>query len=153
MDVHLIKATSFNAENLTVAVFLCPNLSVYPAYLYHDPKWFKPQIKLTFRCIYLLRCTIRKSCTAIRANQLASLVVNLQALMTTAKEMHGTKLTAAFSHKSKDLYRHLHHLSSYCTTQHQFIIVEKVEVFSKFFNSTFTVSDFVLPTVHRMPKP
>ena len=73
----------------------------------------------------------------------------IQALMTFAREMYGAKLTAAFSHKPKELYRYLHHLSSY-TAMPQVLIYnstsiyypkEKVESFNKFFNSTFTVSD------------
>ena len=71
--------------------------------------------------------------------------------MTTAKEMYGAKLTEVFSHKPKDLYQHLHHLSSY-TALAQVLIYSsepiyhpkgKVEAFNKFFNSTFTACQWL----------
>ena len=81
--------------------------------------------------------------------------------MTTVKEMYGTKLTAAFSHKRKDLYRHLYHLSSY-TAMPQVLIYTSAPIYHpkkkrgsiyEFFNSTFIISDFVLPSSHQMPTP
>ena len=77
---------------------------------YQYPKWFSPEIKHHLNSFRSLRWSIKKLYTETKANKLTSLEFKSQALMTTAKEMYGAKLTAAFSHKPKDLYRHQHHL-------------------------------------------
>ena len=171
MDFYLMEmhfdTTSFNAEHLWTGLksAILDGCSLFVPKLkrssYHHPKWFTPEIKHLLNCIRSLRRNIRKSYTEIRANKLSTLEVKLQALMSTAKETYGARLTAAFTRNPKDLYRHLRHLSHY-TTMPQVLIYdstpiyhpkEKVEAFNKFFNSTFTISDFVLPPQHRMPTP
>ena len=66
--------------------------------LYQYPKWFSPEIKHLLNCVRSLRHSIEKSYTVTKANKLTYLEFKLQALMTTAKEIYRTKLTAAFSH-------------------------------------------------------
>ena len=44
------------------------------------------------------------------------------------KEMYGAKLTAAFSHEPKDLYRHLRNLSSY-TAMPQVLVYHSTPIF------------------------
>ena len=81
--------------------------------------------------------------------------------MTSAKEIYGANLTAAFSLQPKDLYWHLQHLSNYKAMPQVLIynsapiyhLKEEVEAFNKSFNSIFSVSDFVLLTLHQMLTP
>ena len=112
MEMHF-NNTSFNAERLWMSLkstilegcnLFVPKLKCSS---YRRPKWFNLEVKHLLNCIHSPRRSIEKSYTAIRANKLTSLEVKLQALMTSAKEMYGAKLTAAFSHKPKsyiDIY-------------------------------------------------
>ena len=125
------------------------------------PKWFTSEIKHLLNCIHSLRRSIKKSSSITKANRLSSLELKVQSLIISAKEKYGTDLIAAFSHKPKDLYRHLRYLSKH-TSMPQTLIYDsasinhpkdKVEAFNRYFNSTFTSSDFVLPPLDQMPTP
>ena len=125
------------------------------------PKWFTSEIKHLFNCIHSLRRSIKKSSSITKANKLSSLELKVQSLIISAKEKYGANLIAAFSHKPKDLYRHLRYLSKH-TSMPQTLIYDsvsishpkdKVEAFNRYFNSTFTTSDFVLPPLDQMPTP
>ena len=79
--------------------------------------------------------------------------------MSNAKEDYKTHLLTSFSRNPKILYRDLQHLSKFSETPQCLVYdssfvsdpIDKVEVFNRFLNSTFTVSDFALPSIDQMP--
>ena len=150
--LHL-KFEIFSACNVFIPKTKCTT--------YKFPKWFTPEIKHAINRVRSLKRKIKKSSCATKLAKLTSLESELQALMSTAKENYGTKLLSSFSHNSKVLYRQLRYLSKFsampqCLVYNSLPILhpkDKVEAFNNFFNSTFTVSNFVLPPMNQMPTP
>ena len=81
--------------------------------------------------------------------------------MSNGKKDYKVHFLTTFSHNPKVFYRHLRHLSKFSETPHCLVCnstsildpIDKVEVFNRFFNSTFTVSDYALPSINQMPTP
>ena len=125
------------------------------------PKWFNPEIKHLLNRIRTLRRKLKKSSNATKLASLSSLELELQELISNAKEDYKAHLLTSFSHNPKVLYRHLRHLSKFSKTPQCLVYnsssvldpIDKVEAFNRFFNSTFTVSDFALPSIDKMPTP
>ena len=126
-----------------------------------SPKWYTTEMRHTInRCKTLTRRNKSKP-TESTSLRLSNLSTHLQELMTTAKSEYEKSLAVCFKFNPSKLFRHLRDLSKKSpqtrTIIHNGSIITETgqiaEIFNKYFNSTFTRSDYTLPPWDKMPSP
>ena len=148
-----LKSTIYCAHDLFVPKFKASS--------HTSPKWFNSDIRHQLNRIHTLRNRIKKSATFYTLSKLSIMEENLQQLILSSKDKFVQNLCSTFKLKPKELYNHLNKLSKSNSTckfiTHNSKLVcdpaEKPLVFNQFFNSTFTRSDFSLPSVKHLPSP
>ena len=108
---------------------------------------------------------VAKLCSFIKPSiakiyKLTVLESKLQESIQISKQVYITNLLSSFNTKPGHLYRHLHRLIKPDLSP-QFIIhnstpiynSDMCEIFNNYFHSTFTASDYTLPSIHELPSP
>ena len=103
------------------------------------PKWFNPEIKHLLNHIHTLKCKLKRSSNATNLASLSSLELELQELMSNAKEDYKVYLLTSFQHNPKVHYCRIRHLSKFLKTPQCLVYtsssvldpIDKVEAFNQ----------------------
>ena len=125
------------------------------------PRWFDPSIRHTLNKAHTLRRKIKRNTTPYSIAKLEVLESTLKEMILRAKDSYLSNLAVEFRSNLKKLYRHLADISSskysqYPLTQDGVAVndpLEKATMFNEFFNSTFTTSDYQLPSYQSLQSP
>ena len=126
-----------------------------------SPRWFNSSIRHQLNRTRTLKRRVKKRPTLHMQDKLTTAELTLQTAMLEAKENYLSTLVGSFKTQPKKLYGYLNSLteSKYKPQSivHNNQIVrdprQKAELFNKFFNSTFTKSNFKLPPVSSLQVP
>jgi len=136
-------------------------IPVIPIPSFPSPPWFHAEIRHCFRKIHSVRRLIRKNPTLHRIVKLRSLESAAEEMISSAKESHIANLVSSFSSDPKKLFRYLRDLNR-PSTSNVFVNNDGESVkdtaciatcFNEFFHSTFTRSDYILPSIDQLPTP
>ena len=126
-----------------------------------SPRWFNSSIRHQLNRTRTLKRRVKKRPTLHMQDKLTTAELTLQTAMLEAKENYLSTLVGSFKTQPKKLYGYLNSLteSKYKPQSivHNNQIVrdprQKAELFNKFFNLTFTKSNFKLPPVSSLQVP
>ena len=143
----------WNACNLLVP--LCERKKL------RGPHWYTSEVRHLLDRVHTTRRRIKQISSACLLTKLDRLEKDLGEAIVLAKAKYETHLVSIFHNNPSKLYRHLAELSKPKSGPQVIIDQEapvhdsftKVKLFNQFFNSTFTVSDFVLPSLNSLPCP
>ena len=128
---------------------------------YPSPKWFDAKIRHHLKTIHTVKRQLNEKHTNNRVLKLNTLEADLEEMISCAKATYIESLVTSFSSDPKKLYRYLRDLNK-PSTPSVFVncdgdILEDptciATCFNEFFNSTFTRSEYVLPSVSNLPSP
>lgn len=153
ISCHLLNTTLTNACH-----YFIPTIKIRSN---SSPKWFNAEIRHHFNQIHSVRRLVRKNPTISRITKLHNLETFIEKLICSSKESYILGLIASFSSDPKKLYRYLRDLTKTSTSdvfldKDSEIITDPLkiaEAFNDFFHSTFTRSEFVLPSIDELPTP
>ena len=125
------------------------------------PHWYTSEVRHLLNRVHTTRRRIKQISSACLLTKLDRLEKDLGEAIVLAKAKYETHLVSIFRNNPSKLYRHLAELSRPKSGPQVIIDQEapvhdsftKVKLFNQFFNSTFTVSDFVLPSLNSLPCP
>lgn len=148
-----IKDTILNACHLYVPKVQLPRSP--------SPKWFTAEIKHSINKCRSLRRRIKRNSTPYLLSKLQTLEASTQDLIQSAKYSYEQHLVSCYHSNPAKLLHHLKDLSHPKSTSYPIIHESKVvtssyvkaSLFNSFFNSVFTVSNFVLPSPEHLPTP
>ena len=126
-----------------------------------SPRWYTAEIRHNINRIRSLRRRINKNTTPGRLVKLTNLSAHIHYLMETAKTEYQSKLVSTFGSNPRKLYSYLSDLHNAKSPpniiHHNNSIVDNpleiAEIFNKYFNSTFTSSNFTLPDIQQLSSP
>lgn len=150
---NLLKAKIFDACHLFI-----PKLRILRHY---NPRWFNKEIRHLLNSSHTLKRLIKKKPTTYKLAKLSQMESHLQELILSAKLSYVDKLVSSFFSEPKKLFKYIRYLTQsslmpQCLFYESVAIRDpgdKADAFNKFFHSTFTHSDFVLPPMSEMPTP
>ena len=148
-----LKGVIWDACNLLVP--LCERKKL------RGPHWYTSEVRHLLNRVHTTRRRIKQISSACLLTKLDCLENVLGEAIVLAKAKYETHLVSIFCNNPSKLYRHLAELSRPKSGPQVIIDQEasvhdlftKVKLFNQFFNSTFTVSDFVLPSLKSLPCP
>ena len=125
------------------------------------PRWYTSEIRHNLKRLRTLRRLLRKKETPTRLNKLSQLTHQFQCMTARAKENYIKRLISDFNRNPQKIYSHLKQLSDvnsmHCSFYHNNSVITSpaqiAELFNAYFNSTFTSSDFILPSLDQLPIP
>ena len=144
------------------AVHACVPISPNPLKSKHVyPNWYTPQIKHTLNKIRSLQKYLLKHPSSTKQLVLNNLRLQNQHLIEQAKADHDANLIGSFAMNSKGLFSYLQRLSKSKLIPNSFWLNDKLESdslkiaesFNLFFHSTFTKSNYFLPSMDLLPPP
>ena len=131
---------------------------------HQQPKWFNSEIRHKLNCLHTTRRHFKMHPTPFRHQKLQQEETNLQLQMESAKLAYERKLVLNLSSRnSQQLYSYLHELSS--TNANPTSVyplnsstpttndLQTAEAFNQYFHSVFSTSDYVLPSIDKLPTP
>ena len=125
------------------------------------PRWFISAIRHQLSCTRILRRLTRKRPTQHLLLKLKSMETSLQILIQLSKDEFLSNLVTSFNVNPRKLFVYFNNLSK-SKFKLQFIVhdgntiadpVQKASLINEFFNSTFTSTDYVLPTMSSLQVP
>ena len=148
-----LKGVIWDACNLFVP--LCERKKM------RGPHWFTSEVRHLLNRVHTARRKIKQISSASLLTKLDRLEKDLGEAIVLAKTKYEMHLVSNFRNNPSKLYRHLTELSRPKSGPQVIIDQEvpvhdsftKVKLFNQFFNSTFIVSDFVLPPLNCLPCP
>lgn len=126
-----------------------------------SPRWFNASIRHQLNKVHSLRRRIKRHSTQMLRTRLMQMERDLQSLIQSAKENYLMQLVTTFRSNPRKLYTYLNNLSESKFEPHfiyynNMIIhdpCQRAKIFNEYFNSTFTTSDYVLPSTQSLPAP
>ena len=117
------------------------------------PHWFTSEVRHLLNHVHTARRKIKQISSASLFTKLVHLEKDLGEAIVLAKTKYEMHLVSNFRNNPSNLYQHLIELSGpksgpQVITDQEVPVHDsftKVELFNQFFNTTFIVSDFVLP--------
>lgn len=125
------------------------------------PRWFNHEVRHLLNRVHTTRRRIKRGSSTSLLSKLDMLEKELGGAIATAKANYEKQLISTFHTNPSKLYRRLAELSR-SRSSPQLIIYQdspvhdpynKARIFNEFFNSTFTVSDYILPPPECLPSP
>ena len=167
LDIKTFTQTLGNSprvwEDLKYVILNCSECFIPRAIIPSKPSppWFNSSIRHQLNRTRTLKKRVKKRPTLHMQDKLTTAELILQTAMLEAKENYLSTLVGSFKTQPKKLYGYLNSLneSKYKPQSivHNNQIVQdprqKAELFNKFFNSTFTKSNFKLPPVSSLQVP
>ena len=114
------KLLIIQARELYVPKFKIPNKL--------HPKWFDSSVRHQLNCTRTLRKKYRTRPSNINLLKLLFAERELQSLILTAKDIYMTKITSEFSRNPRQLYNHLHLLTS-SKSRPEFFLVNDTPIY------------------------
>ncbi len=118
-----------------------------------SPKYFTSEIRHNIKCIHSKKRLLKRHYSSSLAHKVQIMESELQQRIKNAQITYINSLISSFSSKPRSLYSHLSHLkrssSLPCILKHEDKTTShplgKAILFNNYFNSVFTLSDFILP--------
>ena len=126
-----------------------------------SPRWFNASVRHQLNKVRSLRRRIKQHPTQMLRARLMHMERDLQSLIQSTKENYLMQLVTTFKSNPRKLYTYLNNLSESKFEPH-FIYHnnvtihdphKRVTIFNEYFNSTFTTSDYILPSTQLLPAP
>ena len=162
MSQHLCYSVNSLWSSIKYSMFSVGNLFVPKKTIRSNsyPPWFNSVIKHKLNVLRSLRRSFRPLPTPHKFHMIDSLEQAVS-IISSAKKHYESTLISKFSSNPKRLYQHLKSMSKFRFSPDVLIVnsnpvtdpLAKSEIFYKFFNSTFTHSNFSLPPVESLPTP
>ena len=121
-----------------------------------SPRWFNASVRHQLNKVRSLRRRIKRHPTQMLRARLMHMERDLQSLIQSTKENYLMQLVTTFKSNPRKLYTYLNNLSESKFKPH-FIYHnnvtihdphKRVTIFNEYFNSTFTTSDYILPSIN-----